>query len=180
MPPLTSSRSRRLARGLFAATVSITGALGGPVAPAGAGAPAGHPTAATKGPTVSHSASTVTSLVTDRLGTHSGERLTPPVNLSDPTASRLGACDAALYGSGFITRLGSTWTALAIRKQPCTDGSQVGVYGTLGTITVQRETKGEFICRGRTYGYGSSVWFKTSKGYIWSGGTAHPRWNQYC
>ena len=179
MPLLTTTRFKRPARGLFATTVVCVGALCGPVGPAGAGAPAGHTGALTSGIT-SNAALTVTPLVTDRLGTHVGDALTPLPTKGDETASRLGICDASLYGNGLTTRLGSTWTALAIRSKPCTSASSSGAYGTSGTISVSKETAGEFICRGRTYGYGSSIWFKTSKGYIWSGGTANPRWNKSC
>src|SRR4051794_24991998 len=108
MPPLTTSRFKRLVRGLFAATVVLVGAMGGPVAPAGAGAPAGHTVAveSLSGPLVSRpsSGTTLTPLVTDLLGTHSSAALTP----STTSATRLGACDANLYGSAFTTRLGST------------------------------------------------------------------------
>lgn len=183
MPPLTYPRQRRLARGLFAATVGITGALGGPVASAGAGAPAGHTTASASDAVVSNPASFAKApLVTDRLGTHTGELLTlPPLRSteSDPVASKAGECDASLVSLGktITLRLGPAWTGLAIRTKPCTSGTYVGIYGTLGSFTSSSWTRGEFICRGRTYGYGSSAWYKTSKGYVWSGGTNTPRWD---
>lgn len=187
MPPLTSSRQRRLARGLLVTAVGFTGALGGPVAPAGAGAPAGH-TSRASSVVVSNPASfNATPLVTDRLGTHTGELLTPPPSRStssDPSASRLGDCDISLVSLGktLTLKLGPAWTGLAIRTKPCTSAPSVGLYGTLTSFTSSSWTRGEFICRGRTYGYGSSAWYKTSRGYVWSGGTNTPRWdaNRVC
>jgi hypothetical protein len=179
MPLLNTPRFKRPSRGLLATAVVFASTLGGPVGLAGAGAPASH-TGALAGPAMSNAALTVTPLVTDRLGTHAGEPLTPLGKKGDPTASRAGICDAGLYGGGFNTRLGSSWTSLTIRSRPCTGSSSNGSYGTSSAIYVSRETAGEFICRGRTYGYGSSIWFRTSRGYIWSGGTANPRWNRSC
>lgn len=182
MPPLTYPRKRRLARGLLVAAVGITGALGGPVAPAGAGAPAGHTSAASKVVVSNPGSFTSTPLVTDRLGTHTGELLTLPEfrsSAADPVASKTGECDVSLrtYKEPVATRLGPAWTGLAIRTKPCTSAPSVGLYGTLGSFQVTGWTPGEFICRGRTYMYGSLVWYKTSRGYVWSGGTNKPVWD---
>lgn len=181
MPPLTHPRQRRLARGLLASSVGMTAALGGPVAPAGAGAPAGHTTEAASSAVVSNPASSLNPLVTDRLGTHTGDLLTPaPVgSKADPSASKAGECDVSLVGlkPTLTLKLGSTWTALAIRTKPCTSGTQVGIYGTLTSFSSSSYTKGQFICRGRTYGYGTAAWYKTSRGFVWAGGTNFPRWD---
>lgn len=179
MPPLNTPRFKRPARGLLATAAVLFTALSGPVGSAGAGAPAGN-TGNVVSATASNAAFSVTPFVTDRLGTHAGEALTPLDKKGDASATRLGECDASLYGSAFTTRLGSAWTSLTIRTKPCTGSSSNGSYSSSSSISVSRETAGEFICRGRTYGYGSSIWFKTSKGYIWSGGTANPRWNRSC
>ena len=182
MPPLSSPRFNRRARGLVAVAAVFIGAVGGPVGPAGAGAPAERSAAATANTTslTSNSADLVTPTVTDRLGTHTGEILRPLGKKDDPVATRSGICDPSVYGGGFGTGIGSNWSSLAIRSRPCTGSSGVGTYGTTSSIWVERETQGEFICRGRTYGYGSSIWFRTNRGYIWSGGTDHPRWNRSC
>lgn len=185
MPPLTTSRFTRLARGLVAVAVVSVGALGGSVAPAGAGAPAGHTAAPVNLTQPTDEPPPTGPYVTDLVGTHTGDPLTPLPEKGkkakrEQRAQRLASCGGSQYGGGFNSRLGGGWTSLAIRTQACTGSSSVGSYGTSSTFYVSRETSGEFLCRGRSYGYGSSIWFKTSRGWVWSGGTANPRWNRSC
>ena len=146
---------------------------------AGGGARAGN-TESASGATVSHAAGSVAPLlITDKVGTHAGGPITPLHKDGDPSAKRLGICDASLYGGAFTTRLGSGWYSVAARSKPCTASSGSSSWGG-GGIPVSKETTGETLCRGRSTGDASSIWFKTSRGYIWSGATANPRWNRRC
>lgn len=162
----------------MAATIAV-GAFSGPVGSAGAGVPAALPTERAQ---FDEAFSPIVPLVTDRLGIHTGSALTAPKAPAkrEPTARRLAGCGGSLYGGGFSTQLASTWTLLAARSAACTSASQTGSYGSGIRFNVSRETNGQAICRGQTYGYGSSIWFKTARGYVWSGGTTNPRWNTRC
>lgn len=162
----------------MAATIAA-GAFSGPVGSAGAGVPAALPTERAQ---FDEAFSPIGPLATDQLGTHTGPSLTSPKvhAKGEPTARRLAGCGGTLYGGGFTTQLASTWTLLAARSAACTSATQTGSYGSGIRFTVSRETNGQGICRGRTYGYGSSIWFKTARGYVWSGGTTNPRWNISC
>ncbi|MBO9533100.1 MAG: hypothetical protein J7513_09030 [Solirubrobacteraceae bacterium] len=103
------------------------------------------------------------------------------LNLIDgAVAQRLGSCSPSTYGTSFTTTLGSGWSSLAARSQTCTSGSLLS-YWTGGSFKVTSYTAGgQNICRGGSYSYGSSWWYKTSKGWVWSGGTSNPVWNTNC
>jgi hypothetical protein len=83
------------------------------------------------------------------------------------------------FGGGFQTSLLAGWTQLVARSGPCTGAGSTGSWAVGEIIPVDRETYGQFICRGKlTYGYGSDVWFSTPRGWSWSGGTADARWDK--
>jgi hypothetical protein len=114
----------------------------------------------------------VASATTDPLGTHDG----PPLVERSLRASN--CAPGPQFGGGFRTNLESHWTSLAARDEPCTGAGANGAWGVGDVFSVSRETHGQFICRGsRTFGYGTDVWFKTSKGWSWSGGTVEARWH---
>lgn len=100
----------------------------------------------------------------------------------EPSPLKARACGTfTRYGGGFNTNLGSGWTSLAARNGPCRAARSNGSWGTGSRFYVERETnQGEVICRGRLDGRASSVWYRTSKGWSWSGGTADPQWNRGC
>lgn len=125
--------------------------------------------------------------ISDALGTYDPQFLfeaqQEPLNSGPlrPASSRNACGGFTRYGGGFSTSLGSGWSYLAARKGPCRAADSNGGWGTGSRFYVEREAHGEFICRGRrTYGYGSDVWFRTSKGWSWSGGTSDARWNRSC
>jgi hypothetical protein len=176
MPLLTSSRAPRRLGGLIAA-VGLTGALWGPIEPAEAGASAGSaakPAHATFKP---GRAQVVT--VGNLLGSGpaaAGIRTLEPIG----AAQRVGTCNPSTYGTSFTTTLGSGWSTLNARSAPCTSASANSTW-TGGTFRVTAYTPGgTSICRGGSYGYGSSYWYRTSKGWVWSGGTSDPIWNTNC
>lgn len=118
-------------------------------------------------------------MVTDRLGTHkSSEVDSPDVNLRSGQAS----CGTfGEYGGGFNTSLGGGWELLAARSAPCRASESSGDgWGTGSRFLVSREADGEFICRSRRQQIGTAVWFKTEKGFSWSGGTSNARWKMGC
>jgi len=85
------------------------------------------------------------------------------------------------YGGGFYTNVGSGWTSLAIRQGPCRAANAVGTFGIGYRWYVDKQTNGEFICRGSwQYGYGTDVWYRngTSR-WSWAGGTADPAWETH-
>ena len=114
----------------------------------------------------------VAGATTDPLGTHDG----PPLVERSLRASNCPP--GPQFGGGFRTNLDGHWTSLAARDEPCTGAAANGAWGVGDVFQVSRETHGQFICRGRrTYGYGTDVWFKTSNGWSWSGGTVDARWH---
>lgn len=172
MPPLNTRRSRRRTWGLVA-TAGLAGALWGPVGPAEAGVSAGSTATASFGTSSGASAVTTGSLIGTGPAT---KKLTV---LQAPTAQRL-SCSPTTYTTSFTTSLGSGWSSLAARSQPCTGSSANGTWGSGSFKVTAYTSNGEFICRGGSYGYGSSYWYKTSKGWSWSGGTSDPIWNRNC
>jgi hypothetical protein len=114
--------------------------------------------------------------VSDALGTHR-RRL---AEVSAPGEALLATCPAAPYGGGFTTSMGAGWSQLVSRSGPCRAATSVGVHTTGQVWTVTRETSGEFICKGRSFGYGSTIWYSDGRGWSWSGGTSDPRWNKSC
>lgn len=122
-------------------------------------------------------------MVTDRLGTHSSSAVDMPPDSSGTNqlyaASSCGTWSE--YGGGFNTSLGGGWELLAVRSGPCRAGEATGDgWGTGSRFHVSRETNGEFICRSRLQGIGTAVWFKTDRGFSWSGGTSDARWKSGC
>lgn len=113
-------------------------------------------------------------MITDALGTH----LSGLADAGELTA--LASCPAHAYGGGFDTSMGAGWTQLAVRTGPCRAANAVGDHYTGDLWHVRRESTGEFICYGRSYGYGSTIWYQDSKGWSWSGGTSDPQWNKNC
>lgn len=126
--------------------------------------------------------------VSDALGTREANVMGAPEDVEEAQPTSSAAYTAAAYcapyfpyGGGFTTSLGGGWSSLAARSEPCRAAPSRGTWHTGQTFWVSRETRGEFICRGRyTYGYGSSIWYRTRKGWSWSGGTSNPQWNQRC
>lgn len=171
MPPLSTPRSRRRL-GEFAATIGLVGVMWGPVGSAEAGVSAGSTATFKKG--AAHGVS-----IGSKLGKGPGAA---GLRLIDGggVADRLGICNPPTYGTSFSTRLGSTWTSLTARSAPCSSGASQGAWNGGSFKVTAYAASGQFICRGTTYGYGSSYWYRTSKGWVWSGGTSDPIWNSNC
>lgn len=121
---------------------------------------------------VAHAGKPKPGYVTDTLGTHEQGQADAPSGVS------IDSCHGSTFGGGFRTSLDNHWTSLAARSDACTGAKAKGSWGEGQMFYVSSETHGQFICRGSmTYGYGTDVWFKTSKGWSWSGGTQDARWN---
>lgn len=136
-------------------------------------------------------------VVTDSLGTRyveAGEYIYPEELAGECTSSAAlvspdstpGECGITSYWyPGGSTDLGSGWTELACRYCPWT-GSAVNQYlypGGSGVGIAEATDQGTQICRGRTDGRASSVWYRTNGPagcWIWSGGTTRPNWNRSC
>lgn len=117
--------------------------------------------------------------VTDNLGKHAPGAVDMPADPAIRTDAN--ACgNFGQYGGDFDTSLGGGWSFLAARSGPCRAASGNDGWGTGSRFHVSKEANGEFICRSRTQGIGSDVWFKTSKGWSWSGGTSDARWHAGC
>ncbi|MEH3054847.1 MAG: hypothetical protein PGN13_12725 [Patulibacter minatonensis] len=172
MPLLTKTRSRRRI-GELVAVFGALGALWGPVGPAEAGVSAGPPATASIGSSSTGNAVTQGSLV----GTGKGAKQLEI--LKDPFEAQRLSCTPSWYATSLTTQLASSWSSLAARSQPCTSGAGQGTWLDGQSIKVTGYTDdGGFICRGGTYGYGTAAWYKTSKGWIWAGGTTSPRWDK--
>lgn len=87
------------------------------------------------------------------------------------------------------TRLGRDWSSVNCRSCPTIprQNPSQNVVATLrkgNDIFLRMKTyQGLDICRGRSYGYGSSIWFRTSgtQGcWFWSGSTRDADWNTDC
>jgi hypothetical protein len=163
---MTLSRIRpALAAGLVAVAVGV-GAVSGPTASASPGttAPARH-----------------TGNVTNALGTHHSGLTTGNVSASASSA----ACPHSSYGGGFYTSLAGGWSSLSERSAPCRAAGPTGTHYRGQRWYVYNESEGEFICRGRAYDYGSSIWYNSGRPRVdpwqwsWSGGTADPQWNHH-
>lgn len=169
MPPLNTPRRYRRRFGEVVAVVGLAGAMWGPVGSAEAGVSAGPAANASFKATPGKSV-TVGSL----LGT--GPASAKLDVLQGPIAQRF-ACSPSWWSSTGSTRLAAGWSTVNARSQPCTSASVNSTWGFNTTIPVQGYTNnGSFICRGTSYGYGTAYWYKTSRGWIWTGATAHPIW----
>lgn len=91
----------------------------------------------------------------------------------------IGPCPGTSYNTQFSTKVSPDWTTLVARSAPCQSGTTVtGSYSTGQTMNVSKESdNAQFICRGRSYGYGTDVWYYTYKGWSWAGGTTFPQWD---
>ena len=171
MPPLSTPRTRRRF-GEVAAAIGLTAALWGPIGPAEAGASAGSAANFKRGPAQGIS-------VGSKLGR--GPAAAELNLLEGSVAERLSTCSPSTYSTSFTTRLASGWTSLNARSSPCTSASVTGTWTSGVTFSVNRYTSGGTnICRGSSYGYGSSYWYRTSRGWVWSGATTSPIWNTGC
>lgn len=108
-------------------------------------------------------------------------------------ASSSGAVTAAAscwswssQSTSFTTYLGSSWTLLNARSGPSQTCPVTGTWGSGQAMKVTSKTsEGSKIayspsrCQNFTSAV-SSVWYKTSKGWVWSGGTTKPVWNTWC
>jgi hypothetical protein len=97
-----------------------------------------------------------------------------------------GECGISYYYPGIsYTYLAASWSELVCRDCPW-QGSTIRASFTSHTDPIYisyASEAGQFICRGLSYGYGSSVWYRTSGPigcWFWSGGTVDPVWNEYC
>jgi hypothetical protein len=173
MPPLNTPRRYRRRFGEVVAVVGLAGAMWGPVGSAEAGVSAGSaakPTAKASFTATPGKSVTVGSL----LGT--GPASAKLDVLQGPIAQRF-ACSPSWWGTTGSTRLAAGWSTVNARSQPCTSASVNSTWGFNTTIPVQGYTNnGSFICRGTSYGYGTAYWYKTSRGWIWTGATANPIW----
>ncbi len=172
MPPLITPRTRRRI-GEIVVAAGLVGALWGPVGSAEAGVSAGS-AASAQFTASGANAKTAGSLV----GT--GRSATKISILEGPVAERFGTCSQPTwYSANYYLTLGSGWTTLVARQGPCTSMAQTGTWNMGNSFLAQGWTRdGTFICRGGTYGYGSAVWYKTSRGWVWSGGTSQPVWDK--
>lgn len=170
MPPLITPRTRRRFGELVVAA-GLAGALWGPVGSAEAGVSAGSTANAR------FHANAAKSITTGSLiGTGRGASTIDA--LQGPVAQRY-ACNPSWWSDSFYVTLGSTWSSLTARQQPCTSSTATGVWYMGSSIYVSGWTdNGTFICRGGTYGYGTAVWYRTSRGWIWAGGTSSPMWDK--
>ncbi len=93
--------------------------------------------------------------------------------------NNVGSCPGTAYNTYFTTNVSQAWATLDARSAPCQQYSSVtGAYHTGDSMTVvQEDDGGQFICRGRSWGYGTSVWYDTSRGWSWAGGTDTPQWD---
>lgn len=137
---------------------------------------AGAAALAISGTSAAATGNTTGGWVTDQLGTHAPDVVDAPA--ADASNGECGTWSD--YGGGFDTSLGGGWSYLAARSGPCRAAPSNGGWGTGSRFHVERETNGEFICRSRVQQIGSRVWFKTDKGYSWSGGTDDARWTAGC
>ncbi len=172
MPPLITPRTRRRIGELVVAA-GLAGALWGPVGSAEAGVSAGS-AASAQFSASGGSAKTAGSLV----GT--GKAAKGTALLGGPIAERFANCtNPNWYTAGYYMTLGPGWSTLVARSGPCTSQTQTGYWSMNQTFLATGVTgEGTFICRGGSYGYGSSAWYKTNRGWVWSGGTSRPIWDQ--
>lgn len=172
MPPLITPRTRRRFGELVVA-VCLAGALWGPVGSAEAGVSAGSAASAKFAGGSAKSRSVTTGSL---LGT--GRAAAGIDALQAPVAQRY-ACNPSWWLDSFYVGLGSGWSSLTARYQPCTSSYQTGTWYMGSSIYVSGWTdNGTFICRGGTYGYGTAVWYRTARGWIWAGGTTSPMWDK--
>ena len=157
----TTRRSAAIAAGLL--SVSVFGATAATAAPAQEGSEAA--------PSVN---------VTDALGTHRAGLADGGAVARPAAAATAAACPAHPFGGGFDTSMGAGWTSLTGRDAPCRVANAKGQHNVGEVWRVLRESPGEFICRGRSFGYGSTTWSLSDVGWSWSGGTANPVWNKGC
>jgi len=92
-----------------------------------------------------------------------------------------GSCLIPAYiTTSFTTSIPSNWTTLVTRAGPFQGCNQLNAYHTGDAFRVDKiTTSGQKIC----YGWGqkaSSVWYHTSRGWLWSGGTSDAVWNKSC
>jgi hypothetical protein len=117
--------------------------------------------------------------VTDQLGTHA-PGVVDATLLAHPSSADSACAPYQTYGGGFSTGLDGNWSYLAARSEPCRAASSTDGWGTGSTWEVTAETHGEFICASRAQRIGTDVWFDSSKGWSWSGGTSNVSWNSGC
>lgn len=82
----------------------------------------------------------------------------------------------------FVTALGRNWEELNCRDCPFQNSRVRFAYNDTDAISVTETTpQGTEICRGRSDGRASSVWYRTVYGcWVWSGGTRNANWNRSC
>jgi hypothetical protein len=125
-------------------------------------------------------------IVTDMLGTRQvkkGDNIVAPLPGGEPPVTARNVCGNPYWTPTWFTAyLGPGWSELACRWEPCQSAGVATVFGPTQGFQVDAETEyGQFICRGQSYGYGSSVWYHVVDGcWVWSGGTDRPRWNRSC
>jgi hypothetical protein len=79
------------------------------------------------------------------------------------------------------TTLDSSWSYLAARQAPCRNQTDNGGWRSGDVFEAHATGRGEYICRGQlTYGVGSDIWYKTDRGWSWSGGTINAVWYAGC
>ena len=111
-------------------------------------------------------------LVSDGLGIHAEEAL-----LSTPNGRHVRRCRVSrTRGGGFYSELAAGWQFSSARVRPCRPGRLSGGWTDGARFRVIREVTGELICKGLWFGYGSSTWYETTQGWVWSGATATARW----
>jgi hypothetical protein len=95
------------------------------------------------------------------------------------SAANVDGCSGNSVASSFTTYVSASWTTLDGRYGPC-QATGVGYqYHTDDVLYINHvDYGGQFICKGRSYGYGSETWYRTGKNlWVWSGGTTDPNWN---
>jgi hypothetical protein len=181
MPPLITPRTRRRF-GEIVVAVGLAGALWGPVGSAEAGVsadPAADATFASGSAAKTLTSGPASNAVTTGSLVGKGAAALKLDALQLPTAQRSAACSPSWWASSGSTRLGGGWTTLNARAQPCTSATVNDTWLSGTTFSIYGYTdSGTFICRGTSYAYGTAYWYKTSRGWVWSGATANPIWQK--
>ncbi|CAG8617866.1 40078_t:CDS:1 [Gigaspora margarita] len=84
----------------------------------------------------------------------------------------------------FNTSIANIALTSSTQKGPCVEITSIGEYSNGSTFPVSQITSAQPICFSDVAGVqdtrGSSVWYLSPKGWIWSGLTTNPNWNLSC
>ncbi|CAG8586372.1 24247_t:CDS:1, partial [Racocetra persica] len=84
----------------------------------------------------------------------------------------------------FNTSIANVALKVSALQGPCVEITSTGEYTNRSTFAVSKITSAEPLCYSDVIGVqdtrGSSVWFLSPLGWIWSGLTTNPNWNLSC